>query len=876
MEIAKTYDSSLVEGKWYDYWMKNEFFKSTPDEREPYTIVIPPPNVTGILHLGHTLNTTVQDILIRRARMQGKNACWVPGTDHAAIATENKVIEMLEEKGIRKAELSREDFLSYAWEWKEKYGGIILNQFQKIGASCDWDRTNFTMNEDYYNQVVKVFVDLYKQGKIYKGVRMVNWDPKRQTALSDEEVFYKEVNSKLYHCAYKIEGSDETITIATTRPETILGDTAICVHPEDDRFKHLAGKRAIVPMIGRSIPFIQDEYVDMEFGTGALKITPAHDINDYNLGIKHNLETIEILDDAGHLNENAGIFIGEDRFKARKLVAARLEEDGQLIKIDEIQNKVSCSERSKAVIEPKLSTQWFCKMDDMADPALKKVLEEEIRFVPKNQENTYKHWMSNIKDWCISRQLWWGHRIPAFYYGNGVNDVVVAETIEEALSLAIEKSGNKDLKAEDLRQDEDVMDTWFSSWIWPQGVFNGIADPENEEFNYYFPTNVLVTGQDIIFFWVARMIMSGIGFNDSIPFKDVYFTGMVRDTKGRKMSKSLGNSPDLFKLIEKYSADGVRAGVLYSSPAGNDLLFDEKQCEQGRNFTSKIWNALRLVKGWEIQEGNNDDGAAKAIELFNAKLNQAIVELNDGLDKYRISDSFMTLYKLIWDEFCGFYLESVKPDFGAKINRETYNATIELFESVMKLLHPYMPFVTEEVYQLLDERAEGDSIVISEWPTAKDVDTTLINLGNDIQDVVTNVRNVRNEAGLGPKEAMDLKIQDACFDKYNSYAELITKLASLSSIESVPSQVESSKQFLVGTDEFYVPVEIDVNKEIEKLEKELERNKGFLIGVSKKLSNERFVNNAPEQVVAIEKKKQADAEDKIKAIEKSLVELKNI
>lgn len=876
MEIAKTYDSSQVEGKWYEYWMKNEFFKSTPDEREPYTIVIPPPNVTGILHLGHTLNTTVQDILIRKARMEGKNACWVPGTDHAAIATENKVIEMLEEKGIKKADLTREDFLKHAWEWKEKYGGIILNQFQKIGASCDWDRTNFTMNDDYYNQVIKVFVDLYNQGKIYKGVRMVNWDPKRQTALSDEEVFYKEVNSKLYHCAYKIEGSDETITIATTRPETILGDSAICVHPEDDRFKHLHGKRAIVPMVGRSIPIIQDEYVDMEFGTGALKITPAHDINDYNLGIKHNLETIEILDDAGHLNENAQVFVGEDRFKARKLVAAKLEENGQLIKIEEIQNKVSCSERSKAVIEPKLSMQWFCKMDNIAPEALKKVMEEEIKFVPKNQENTYKHWMTNIKDWCISRQLWWGHRIPAFYFGNGANDFVVAQTTEEALKLAKEKSGNSDLTVENLRQDEDVMDTWFSSWIWPQGVFGGIADPSNEEFNYYYPTNVLVTGQDIIFFWVARMIMSGIGFNDTIPFKDVYFTGMVRDNKGRKMSKSLGNSPDLFKLIEKYSADGVRAGVLYSSPAGNDLLFDEKQCEQGRNFTSKIWNALRLVKGWEIQEGEHDEAAARAIELFEAKLNQAIIDLNDGLSKYRISDSFMTLYKLIWDEFCGFLLESVKPNFGEKINKATYNKTIELFETVMKLLHPYMPFLTEEVYQLLKDRADKDSIVITSWPAASDVSKEVLELGNKIQELVTGVRNVRNEAGLAPKEAVELKVKDSNFSKYEAYTELIQKLATVSSIESVAEQVESSKQFLVGTDEFYIPVSIDVAKEIEKLEKELDRNKGFLIGVSKKLSNERFVNNAPEQVVAIEKKKKADAEEKINAIEKSLAELKNM
>ncbi len=873
MEIADKYDPSKTEGKWFNYWESNGYFNSKPDEREPYTIVIPPPNVTGILHLGHTLNNTIQDILIRRARMQGKNACWVPGTDHASIATETKVIELLETKGINKKDLTREDFLTHAWEWKEKYGGIILNQLKTLGASCDWDRTNFTMSPDYYKQVIKVFVDLYNKGKIYKGVRMVNWDPKRKTALSDEEVYYKEVNSKLYHVAYKVEGSDETITIATTRPETILGDTAICVHPEDDRYKHLHGKKAVVPMINRAIPIIADEYVDMEFGTGALKVTPAHDLNDYNLGVKHGLETIEILDDEGHLNENAQLFIGEDRFKARKLVAAKLEEDGQLVKVDEIQNKVSCSERSNAVIEPKLSLQWFCKMPELAKPALKSVEDEVIKFVPKNLENTYRYWMTNIKDWCISRQLWWGHRIPAYYYGAGMNDFVVAETVEEALKLAIEKTGNSSLTIETLRQDEDVMDTWFSSWIWPQAVFNGIEDPNNEEFKYYFPTNVLVTGQDIIFFWVARMIMSAYEYNQEAPFKDVYFTGMVRDKKGRKMSKSLGNSPDLLKLIEKYSADGVRAGVLYSSPAGNDLLFDEKQCEQGRNFTTKLWNALKLVKMWEVKEGSSSDSDKSAIELFHAKLNAINAEVTDCIAKYRISDGFMSMYKLVYDELTGFFLEAVKPSFGEPIMSETLEKVIDLFEDSLRLLHPFMPFITEEVYSLLRERKEGDCLMISSWPKVESQNEKAVKVGEEVQNIISNVRNVRNQANMSPKAELELKLKCASFGEFEKHKNLISKLAILSNFDLVQETVPSSKQFIVGTNEFFVPVEVNAEEEKEKILKELERNKGLLTGVDKKLSNERFVQNAPEQVIAIEKKKKADAEARIKALEASLASL---
>ena len=680
MELASKYQAGEVEGKWYQYWLDNELFKSTPDDREPYSIVIPPPNVTGQLHLGHTLNNTIQDALIRRARLQGKNACWVPGTDHASIATENKVLELLAEQGIKKEDLTRDEFLKHAWKWTDKYGGIILSQLQKLGASCDWDRTKFTMDPDMYDSVVKVFVDLYNKGLIYRGVRMVNWDPKRKTALSDEEVYYTEENSRLFHVSYEIEGSDEKIVIATTRPETILGDSAICVHPEDERYAHLKGKKALVPLLNRSIPIIFDSYVDITFGTGALKVTPAHDINDYNLGQKHNLEVIDILNDDGTMSENAKLFVGEDRFVTRKKIIKEIDAAGALVDTENIKNKVSRSERSKVIIEPKLSMQWFCKMKDMAEPALKEVMEGDIDFFPKNTENTYRHWMSNVNDWCISRQLWWGQQIPAFFYGNGVNDFVVAQTAEEAIEIAKEKSGNNDLTVSDLRQDQDVMDTWFSSWLWPISVFNGIMEPENAEVNYYYPTNVLVTGPDIIFFWVARMIMSGLEYKNKFPFKDVCFTGLVRDKQGRKMSKQLGNSPDLFKTFEKYTADGVRLGVLLCSPAGNDLLYDDKLSEQGRNFTNKIWNVLRLIKGWEIEDVPMGDNVKPAIDLFESTFNESLEKLDDNYDKYRISDAAMELYKLVMDDFCSWYLEMIKPDFEKPISRELYDVTVTLFE----------------------------------------------------------------------------------------------------------------------------------------------------------------------------------------------------
>ncbi|MFT6746663.1 MAG: valyl-tRNA synthetase, partial [Glaciecola sp.] len=750
MSIASKYQPSEVEGKWYKYWMDNEFFKSVPDEREAYSIVIPPPNVTGQLHLGHTLNNTLQDALIRRARLQGKNACWVPGTDHASIATENKVLELLAEQGIKKEDLTREEFLKHAWDWTDKYGGIILKQLQRLGASCDWDRTKFTMDKDMYDSVIKVFVDLYSKGQIYRGIRMVNWDPKRKTALSDEEVYYTDENSRLFHVSYDIEGSDEKITIATTRPETILGDTAICVNPNDSRYTHLKGKNAVVPLIKRSIPIIFDEYVDMEFGTGALKVTPAHDINDYQLGQKHNLEIIDILNDDGSLSEQAQLFVGEDRFKARKLIVKAIEESGALVEIENIKNKVSRSERSKEIIEPKLSMQWFCKMKDMAEPALKEVLEGDIDFFPKNSENTYRHWMGNINDWCISRQLWWGQQIPAYFYGAGVNDFVVAQTADEALSLAKDKSGNSNLTVEELRQDADVMDTWFSSWLWPMSVFNGIMEPENEEFNYYYPTNVLVTGQDIIFFWVARMIMSGLEYKKQYPFKDVYFTGLVRDKQGRKMSKSLGNSPDLFETFDKYSADGVRLGVLLCSPAGNDLLYDEKLSEQGRNFTNKIWNVLRLIKGWEIEDEPMDGRFQPAIDWFGNRFNESLANIDDAYDKYRVSDAAMELYKLIWDDFCSWYLEMIKPGFEKPISKELYLVTVEYFEQLMVVLHPFMPFITEEIWQTLKERKEGESIMVSVWPKPIKVQASELEFGAKFKQLVTGVRNIRAQHEISP------------------------------------------------------------------------------------------------------------------------------
>ncbi len=873
MSLAKVYDPSLVEEKWYDYWMKHGLFSSKPDEREAYTIVIPPPNVTGQLHLGHSLNNTLQDALIRKARLQGKNACWVPGTDHASIATENKVLELLAEQGIKKEDLTREEFLKHAWDWTEKYGGIILKQLRKLGASCDWDRTSFTMDENLYNSVIKVFVDLHKKGHIYRGVRMVNWDPKRKTALSDEEVYHTEENSRLFYIKYKIEGEDDFLTVATTRPETLLGDSAICVNPNDERFSHLKGKKALVPLIDRKIPIIFDEYVDMEFGTGCLKVTPAHDINDYNLGVKHSLESIDILNDDGTLNENAKLYINVDRFEARKKIAKALKEKGQLDKVEDIRNKVARSERSKVIIEPKLSTQWFCKMGDIAKPALDKVLDESIEFYPKNAVNTYKHWMENINDWCISRQLWWGQQIPAYFYGSGINDFVVAETIEEAFEQAKKASGNSELKIDDLKQETDVVDTWFSSWLWPMSVFNGVLEPENKEINYYYPTNVVVTGQDIIFFWIARMVMGGLEFRGEIPFKDVYFTGLVRDDKRRKMSKQLGNSPDLFDTFEKYSADGVRLGVLLCAPAGNDLLYKPELSEQGRNFVNKIWNALRLVEGWTVDDNLKQPELLSSIEWFDAKLRLSIKKVNESYDKYRLSEAAMELYKLVWDDFCSLYLEMIKPGFEQPIGRELYDATMIFIEELMVLLHPMIPFITEEVWQTIKERKEGESIMVAPWPSCDNHNDAIITFSEKLEGVVSGIRNLRAQQEMSPKEAVEVYISSKD-DNYKKFGGLIQKLANVSKLEYTTDSIPNSKSFIVGTDEIFVPVEVNVEKEIAEMEIELKRQKGFLIGVAKKLGNERFVANAPEAVVAAEKKKQIDAETRIAIIEKSIAELK--
>jgi len=873
MSLAKVYDPSLVEEKWYDYWMKHDLFSSKPDEREAYTIVIPPPNVTGQLHLGHSLNNTLQDALIRKARLQGKNACWVPGTDHASIATENKVLELLAEQGIKKEDLTREEFLKHAWDWTEKYGGIILKQLRKLGASCDWERTSFTMDKKLYDSVIKVFVDLHKKGHIYRGVRMVNWDPKRKTALSDEEVYHTEENSRLFYIKYKIEGEDGFLTVATTRPETLLGDAAICVNPNDARFAHLKGKKALIPLVDRAVPIIFDEYVDIEFGTGCLKVTPAHDINDYNLGVKHGLESIDILNDDGTLNENAKLYIGVDRFEARKQIAKALEEKGQLDKVEDIRNKVARSERSKVIIEPKLSTQWFCKMGDIAQPALDRVLDDSIEFYPKNAVNTYKHWMENINDWCISRQLWWGQQIPAYFYGAGINDFVVAETIEEALEQAKTESGNKELKVEDLRQETDVVDTWFSSWLWPMSVFNGVLEPENEEINYYYPTNVVVTGQDIIFFWIARMIMGGLEFRGEIPFKDVYFTGLVRDEKRRKMSKQLGNSPDLFETFEKYSADGVRLGVLLCAPAGNDLLYKPELSEQGRNFVNKIWNALRLVEGWTVDEKLKQPELLSSIEWFDAKLRSSIKKVNESYDKYRLSEAAMELYKLVWDDFCSLYLEMIKPGFEQPIGRELYDATMNFIEELMVLLHPITPFITEEIWQTVRERKDGESIMLAEWPSADNQNEAVIKFSEKLEGVVSGIRNLRAQQEMSPKESVEVYISSKD-ENYKKFGGLIQKLANVSKLEYTTKNISNAKSFIIGTDEIFVPVEVNVEKEIAEMEIELKRQKGFLIGVAKKLGNERFVSNAPEAVVAAEKKKQADAETRIGIIEKSIAELR--
>ena len=873
MDIAKKYDPSAVEQKWYQYWMDKGFFHSEPDEREPYTIVIPPPNVTGVLHMGHILNNTIQDILIRRARMLGKNACWVPGTDHASIATEAKVVAKLKHEGIDKYSLTREEFLKHAWEWKEKHGGIILEQLKKLGASCDWNRTKFTMDDDMYESVIKVFVDLYEKGYVYRGVRMVNWDPQAKTAISDEEVNYKEVQSKLYYVKYPIDGTDQHIEIATTRPETILGDTAVCVNPGDERYTHLHGKEVIVPVINRKVPLIVDEYVDKEFGSGALKITPAHDENDHEIGLRHNLKTIDIFNDDGTMNENAEIHIGEDRFEARKNFVKDLENEGYLVKVEDYTNSIGFSERTDAVIEPKLSTQWFCRMKEMAQPALENVMNDNIRFHPPKFKNIYKHWMENIKDWCISRQLWWGQRIPAYYLPDG--NYVVAENEKEALKKAKEKTGNYELTFNDLKQDQDVLDTWFSSWLWPISVFDGIRYPDNEDINYYYPTDDLVTAPEILFFWVARMIMASYEYRGKKPFENVYLTGVVRDSQRRKMSKSLGNSPDPLRLINQYGADGVRVGMLLCSPAGNDLLFDESLTEQGRNFGNKIWNAFRLVKSWDVDESMaQPEHSGEAIEWFRNRLNKAMDELDDQYEKFRLSDALMNLYRLFWDEFSSWYLEIVKPAYQQPVDKKTYELTLSFFEQLMELLHPIMPFITEEIWQLIYEREAGESITVTEMPAKGQYENELLDSFEKVKEIITSVRNIRKDKDIPHKDVLSLKVNGEHIAKYDP---VVQKLANIDSIEEISEKLENAVTFMVRTTEYYIPVEnlLDTDEEIKKLEEELEYTRGFLKSVMKKLDNEKFVQNAPENVVNLERKKKEDAEQKIKTLEERIESLKN-
>lgn len=871
-ELATKYNPADVEEKWYAYWLKNGLFKSKPDGREPYTVVIPPPNVTGILHMGHMLNNTIQDILVRRARMEGKNACWVPGTDHASIATEAKVVNKLAAQGIKKSDLSREEFLKYAWEWKEEHGGIILKQLQKLGASCDWDRTAFTMDEIRSESVLKVFVDLYNKGLIYRGVRMVNWDPKALTALSDEEVIYKDEHSKLYYLRYFIEGEDKYIIVATTRPETILGDTAVCVNPNDPRYSFLKGKKAIIPLVNRVVPIIMDDYVDIEFGTGCLKVTPAHDVNDYMLGEKYNLPSIDIFNDNGTISEAGGLYVGMDRFDVRKQIAKDLQEAGLLEKVEDYDNKVGYSERTNVVIEPKLSMQWFVKMDKLAAPALNAVMKDEIKFHPDKFKNIYRHWMENIKDWCISRQLWWGHRIPAYYLPQG--GFVVAATPEEALKLAREKSGKADLQMSDLRQDEDCLDTWFSSWLWPISLFDGINNPGNEEINYYYPTTDLVTAPDIIFFWVARMIMAGYEYEHKLPFRNVYFTGIVRDKIGRKMSKSLGNSPDALELIKTYGADGVRMGLMLAAPAGNDILYDDALCEQGRNFNNKIWNAFRLVKGWNVDETlPQPQTAAIAVEWFDAQLNRTLEEVKDLFGKYRLSEALMAIYKLFWDEFSSWYLEMVKPAYQQPIDRKTYDATLRYFDALLRMLHPFMPFITEELWQHLYDRKEGESIMTARMPEPQPVDMEIINRFETTKLVVAGIRTIRLQKGIANKEQLTLQIIGA-HDHSNDC--ILTKMTNLATIETIEEKDPAAASFRVHATEYAIPMSnaIDVEAELKKLEAELKYAQGFLKTVMGKLGNERFVQNAPEAVVAMERKKKADAEEKIKSLEESIAALK--
>ena len=891
MELASKYDPQAVESKWYQYWLDNKLFSSKPDGREPYTVVIPPPNVTGVLHMGHMLNNTIQDILVRRARMEGKNACWVPGTDHASIATEAKVVNRLAQQGIKKTDLTREEFLKHAWDWTHEHGGIILKQLRKLGASCDWDRTAFTMDETRSRAVIHVFCDLYKKGLIYRGVRMVNWDPKAQTALSDEEVIYKDEHSKLYHLKYYVVEKDcqqvdeENVihkdekgyyaVVATTRPETIMGDSAMCINPEDKKNTWLKGKHVIVPLVNREIPVIEDTYVDIEFGTGCLKVTPAHDINDHALGLKHGLETIDIFNDNGTISEAAGLYVGMDRMDVRKQISIDLQNAGLMEKIEDYNNKVGFSERTNVPIEPKLSTQWFLKMQHFADIALPPVMDDDIEFYPKKYKNTYRHWLENIKDWCISRQLWWGHRIPAYYFDNaGKKDFVVAETAEEALKLAQEKNAN--IKAEDLEQESDCLDTWFSSWLWPISLFDGIEHPDNEEINYYYPTSDLVTGPDIIFFWVARMIMAGYEYRGKMPFKHVYFTGIVRDKLGRKMSKSLGNSPDPLVLIDKFGADGVRMGMMLSAPAGNDILFDESLCEQGRNFNNKIWNAFRLVKGWETADIEQPKSAEIAVKWFDAKLKEVNEEMQKQFKDYRISEALMTVYKLFWDEFSSWYLEMVKPAYGQPIDQKSYDATLRFFDALLKMLHPFMPFITEELWQHIYDRKDGESIMREKLeipaPTAEDQKLT-----SDIEavkQIIAGVRTVRNQKNIAQKEQLSLQVVGK--NDFEAYNDVTLKMANLDKIEVIAEKSADASSFMVGTDEFAVPLGdlIDVAAEIEKAEAQLKHLEGFLMGVRKKLSNENFVAHAPEKVVALERKKESDSVEKIATLKATIEELK--
>ena len=869
-ELASKYSPEEVEGKWYEYWLKHDLFKSTPDSREPYTIVIPPPNVTGVLHMGHMLNNTIQDILIRRARMDGKNALWVPGTDHASIATEAKVVARLASKGIKKTDLTRDEFLKHAWEWKEEHGGIILEQLKKLGASCDWSRTAFTMDEVRSKSVLHVFVDLFNKGLIYRGVRMVNWDPAAQTALSDEEVVYKEEHGKLYYLRYKIVGEDGYAIVATTRPETIMGDTAMCINPNDPKNAHLKGKRVIVPLVGREIPVIEDDYVDVEFGTGCLKVTPAHDVNDYMLGEKHNLKSIDIFNDNGTISEAAGLYVGMDRFAVREQIEKDLAEAGLLEKVEAYTNKVGHSERTNSVIEPKLSMQWFLKMDSLAKPALDAVMQDDIKFHPSKFKNVYRHWMTNIKDWCISRQLWWGHRIPAYFLPEG--GYVVAETVEEALRLAQEKTGNKELKIEDLRQDEDVLDTWFSSWLWPISLFNGILDPDNEEIKYYYPTADLVTGPDIIFFWVARMIMAGYEYKNDMPFRNVYFTGIVRDKLGRKMSKSLGNSPDPLMLIEKFGADGVRMGLMLAAPAGNDILYDDSLCEQGRNFNNKIWNAFRLVKGWEVADIEQPEYAKTAVKWFEAVLNKTLAEGDDLFGKFRLSEALMAVYKLFWDEFSSWYLEMVKPAYGKPVDRATYEATLGFFDALLRLLHPFMPFITEELWQHIAERKDGESVMTALLPKAGVFSEQTIADMDVAKDIIAGIRTVRLQKNIPNKEELELQVMGEGNVPVES---IIKKLANLSAVANVSEKDATAAAFMVGTTEYAVPLgnNINVEEELKKLEADLKYQEGFLQSVLKKLSNEKFVNNAPAKVIEMERKKQADAEAKIATLKESIAAL---